>query len=101
MLAGIGWATINVNSLPMITEFAQSSNIGQFTGYYYFASMSAQTLTPVISGFLIENLSIGYRVLFIYATVFVALSALPISFSKHGDSLAVNSGSILERFEDM
>jgi len=101
LLAGIGWASINVNSLPMITEFAQTQSIGQFTGYYYFASMSAQTLTPVIIGFLIENLTIGYRVMFIYATVFLILSAIPISFSKHGDSLANVSGSVLERFEDM
>lgn len=100
-LAGMGWAMINVNSLPMITEFARSGNIGQFTGYYYFASMSAQTLTPVIIGFLIENLAIGYRVLFIYASVFVALSAIPIAFSRHGDSIAQVEGSILERFDDM
>ncbi len=101
LLAGIGWASINVNSLPMITEFAQTKSIGQFTGYYYFASMSAQTLTPVIIGFLIENLTIGYRVMFIYAAVFLILSAIPISFSRHGDSLAVQSGSVLERFEDI
>ncbi len=100
-LAGIGWATVNVNSLPMITEFAQTRSIGQFTGYYYFASMSAQTLTPIIIGYLIENLSIGYRIMFIYGTVFLLLSAIPISFSRHGDSMAVQSGSILERFEDM
>lgn len=101
LLAGIGWASINVNSLPMITEFAETRSIGQFTGYYYFASMSAQTLTPIIIGFLIENLSIGYRVMFIYAAVFLALSAIPISFSKHGDGMTEVSGSILERFEDM
>ena len=100
-LAGMGWAMINVNSLPMITEFAETGSIGQFTGYYYFASMSAQTLTPVIIGYLIENLSIGYRVMFIYASVFVILSAIPISLSKHGDSMAGAQGSLLERFDDM
>ncbi len=100
-LAGMGWAMINVNSLPMITEFAETGSIGQFTGYYYFASMSAQTLTPVIIGFLIENLAMGYRVMFIYASVFVILSAIPISLSKHGDSIAKVEGSVLERFEDM
>ncbi len=76
VLAGIGWATINVNSLPMIVEFAKAGNIGEYTGFYYFASMSAQTVTPILCGALIEYLGIGYRVLFPYGTLFVFLAII-------------------------
>ena len=44
-LAGIGWATINVNSFPMVVELARGGNVGKYTGFYYTASMAAQTLT--------------------------------------------------------
>ena len=32
-LAGIAWATINVNSFPMVVELSKGPNIGQYTGY--------------------------------------------------------------------
>ena len=62
-LAGIGWATINVNSYPMIVEMSKNSNVGKYTGYYYTASMFAQIITPVFSG-LIMDISGTMRVLF-------------------------------------
>lgn len=45
-LAGIAWATINVNSFPMVVELSKGGNIGKYTGYYYTASMAAQVVTP-------------------------------------------------------
>ena len=62
-LAGIGWATINVNSFPMVVEMCSGGEIGKFTGYYYTASMAAP-----------------------YATCFVALAFAAMLFVKHGDS---------------
>ena len=44
-LAGIAWATINVNSFPMVVELASGGDVGKYTGYYYTASMAAQILT--------------------------------------------------------
>ena len=40
-LAGVAWAFINVNSLPMVVEMSKGPNIGKYTGYYYVFSMSA------------------------------------------------------------
>ena len=34
ILAGIGWATINVNSFPMAVELAKHGNVGKYTGCY-------------------------------------------------------------------
>lgn len=83
-LAGIGWATINVNSFPMVVELAKGSDVGKYTGYYYTASMAAQIVTPIVSGALLD--AIGYEVLFPYAAVFVAIAFVTMFFVKHGDA---------------
>ena len=83
-LAGVAWATINVNSFPMVVEMCSGSDIGKYTGFYYTASMSAQIATPMLSGFLMDKL--GMTVLFPYAAIFVALAFVTMSLVKHGDA---------------
>jgi len=83
-LAGIGWATINVNSFPMVVELARGGTVGKYTGYYYTASMAAQVLTPILSGFLMD--AFGMKILFPYAAIFVALAFVTMLFVKHGDN---------------
>ncbi len=85
-LAGIGWATINVNSFPMIVEMCSGADIGKYTGFYYTASMSAQIVTPMLSGMLMDNT--GMTVLFPYAAIFVALAFVTMFLVKHGDAKA-------------
>lgn len=84
VLAGIGWSTISVNSFPMVVEMCRSGDVGRYTGFYYTASMAAQTLTPLLSGFLMDQ--IGLTSLFPYATVFVLLSFVSMLFVRHGDN---------------
>ena len=84
-LAGIAWATINVNSFPMVVELAKGPNVGQYTGYYYTASMAAQVITPILSGALMDAFG-TMSVLFPYAAIFVAMSFVTMLFVKHGDS---------------
>jgi Na+/melibiose symporter-like transporter len=81
---GIGWASINVNSYPMIVEMCKSSDTGKYTGYYYTFSMSAQIITPIVSGFLMEK--VDYKILFPYAVIFSLASLCTMFFVKHGDS---------------
>ncbi|MDD3171455.1 MAG: MFS transporter, partial [Bacilli bacterium] len=75
-VAGIGWATINVNSYPMVVEMSKEGNIGKYTGYYYTASMFAQIITPMLSGAIMALVNtkissgFGYRVLFPYCVLF-------------------------------
>ncbi len=86
-LAGIGWATINVNSFPMVVEMCRGGSVGKYTGIYYTASMAAQTVTPLLSGFLMDKL--GLTALFPYAAVFVALAFVTMLFVMHGDNKPV------------
>jgi len=83
-LVGVAWASINVNSLPMVVEMCSGSQVGKFTGLYYTFSMSAQIITPVIAGWLLDNIS--YRALFPYAAIAVALAYITMSFVRHGDN---------------
>ncbi len=85
LLAGIAWATINVNSFPMVVEMCSGSDIGKYTGFYYTASMAAQTATPMISGWFMDTTG-TMTVLFPYASVFVVLAFVTMLFVKHGDS---------------
>lgn len=87
-LGGIGWATINVNSFPMVVELAKGGNVGKYTGYYYTASMAAQIVTPILSGFVMDLFG-SMHPLFFYSTIFAVLSFITMSFVKHGDNLTV------------
>ncbi|MBE6732146.1 MAG: SLC45 family MFS transporter, partial [Ruminococcaceae bacterium] len=83
-LAGIGWATINVNSFPMVVEMCSGADVGKYTGFYYTASMAAQIATPMLSGMLMD--AFGMTILFPYAAIFAALAFVTMFFVKHGDS---------------
>lgn len=97
VLAGIGWASINVNSYPMVVELSGGGDVGKYTGYYYTASQAAQTITPILSGFVLEyghlllgsaDPDAGYVLLFPYGALFVAASFVTMCFVRHGDAAA-------------
>lgn len=94
---GVGWAAINVNSYPMIVEMSKGCDIGKFTGTYYTFSMTAQIITPILSGFLLENVS--YRTLFPYALVFSLLAFATMTQVHHGDARPDKKKSVLENFD--
>lgn len=95
-LMGLGWAFINVNSLPLLVDICHAGDIGKYTGMYYTASMAGQIVTPILSGFLMEQL--GYEVLFPYALVCAGLAFVTMFFVTHGESRAeIKSG--LEQFD--
>jgi maltose/moltooligosaccharide transporter len=87
VIVGAGWAAINVNSLPMVVEMCRDSDVGKFTGYYYTFSMAAQTVTPIVAGWLMHN--VGYESLFVYAACFAAAAFVTMQFVHHGDARLV------------
>ena len=98
ILAGIGWATINVNSFPMVVELAKGGDVGKYTGYYYTASMAAQIVAPIVSGVLYDLIGMRY-VFFAFGTVFVALSFVTMINVKHGDAKVLEKKSVLEHLD--
>ncbi len=84
-VAGIGWASINVNSFPMVVELCTGSDTGLYTGFYYTASMAAQIVTPIFSGWLMDLF--GLKVLCPYAALFSAIAFFTMLPVRHGDVL--------------
>lgn len=87
-LIGIAWAAINVNFYPMVVEMAKGSDIGKYTGIFYTFQMAAQIATPLLSGVLIDVFrnSLGMKILFPYAAVFLVLSLISVIFVRHGEA---------------
>ena len=96
ILVGVAWAFINVNSLPMVVEMCKGSEVGKFTGLYYTFSMTAQIMTPIVAGWLLEN--VAYKALFPYAAIFVFGSFITMGMVRHGDN-KVEAKKGLEAFD--
>ncbi|MBQ3558901.1 MAG: MFS transporter [Agathobacter sp.] len=96
-IIGFAWAAIGVNSYPMVVEIASAGDVGKYTGLYYTFSMTAQVITPILSGWLLEN--VGYRTLFPYSVVFCILAIITMSQVRHGDSKPAKKKSALENLD--
>ena len=96
-LIGMGWAAVSVNSLPMVVEMCSNSDVGKYTGLYYTFSMSAQIVTPILSGAFLQYVS--YRTLFPYACVFTVAAMVTMSLVRHGDNRPGQKKNVLENFD--
>ena len=96
-IIGFAWAAIGVNSYPMVVEMASAGDVGKYTGLYYTFSMTAQVITPILSGWLLEN--VGYRTLFPYSVVFCVIAFITMSQVKHGDSKPEKKANALDNLD--
>ena len=80
---GIGWAMVNVNSLPMVVDMTVDEKLGGYTGLYYFFSMAANIVAPPLSGLFIDMF--GYNSLLIFTMVFFILATVTVQFVRRGD----------------
>lgn len=84
IIGGMFWACININSLPMVLEFASDRTIGAFTGYYYLFSFTAAIVSPILFGFIQDMLQ-SNDLLFLYANICFAIALLSMTFVRHGE----------------
>lgn len=83
-IGGISWAFININSYPMVVEMTSNKGIGKFTGYYYFFSMLAAIVSPILFGYIKDR--VGDQFLFIYSSVAMVLAFFFMMLVKHGEA---------------
>ena len=83
LMKGFGMSLVHVNSYPMVVELCTGKKIGQFTGYYYASSMTAQTITPIAFGSLLLVKTFNWHLLPIYAGVCIAISSVIFLFVKN------------------
>ncbi len=82
-ISGLGWALVNVNSLPMVVDMTDQEKVGGYTGLYYFFSMAANIFAPPLAGAFIDLA--GYNSLVPFSIAFVILSAFTMLFVKRGE----------------
>ncbi len=85
MVSGFGLIFANVNTLPMVLEVSSPEDIGKFTGIYYIATMSAQTLGPIFGGLVMDYIG-GSSSLFIFSAICIAIGAVMMFLVKHGEA---------------
>ena len=97
LIAGFGLIIANVNTFPMVTELSTAETVGQYTGYYYVATMSAQAITPAIGGAIMD--AGGNKFLFLYSAICIVIAIVLMLFVKHGDSVISAKGRKLTKEE--
>jgi len=83
VVAGLGWAQVTVNALPMVLDSApldRTDRIGVYTGLYFLATQSAEVIGPVLVGGFLDLTGRDYRLIFAY-TAMMLLAAIAFLFA--------------------
>jgi len=74
MIAGVAWALININSLPMVVDMTDAARIGTYTGLYYLFSTLSAIAGPNLNGWIIQLTGRNYNAIMIVAPIFMAMA---------------------------
>lgn len=88
MGAGIAWALININSLPMVVDMVEDARIGTYTGLYYLFSTLAAIAGPNVNGWVIQLSGNNYNTIMLVAPIFMVLALLLMLGVKRGEAKA-------------
>ncbi|PWH12605.1 MAG: MFS transporter [Anaerolineae bacterium] len=91
MGAGIAWALININSLPMVVDMVENARIGTYTGLYYLFSTLAAIAGPNINGWVIQLNNENYNTVMMVAPLFMALALLMMLGVQRGEAKAAQA----------
>lgn len=86
-VSGIGWALINVNTLPMVIDSAADERLlGTYTGLYYLASQVGAALAPLMMGAVIDLFGSNFRTIFLSGPGFFVLGLLAMLLVTRGEA---------------
>jgi maltose/moltooligosaccharide transporter len=88
ILGGIGWAFININSLPMIVDLTSAARIGTFTGLYYLFSTFSAIVGPNVNGWAIQLTGDNYNIIMLIAPLFMMVALWLMLGVKRGEATA-------------
>jgi Na+/melibiose symporter-like transporter len=86
MFGGIGWAFVNINSLPMVVELTTAARIGTFTGLYYLFSTLSAIVGPNINGWAITITGDNYNVIMLIAPFFMLTALVLMLGVRRGEA---------------
>jgi MFS family permease len=88
MVAGMAWAFININSLPMVVDMTTLARVGTYTGLYYLFSTLAAIAGPNINGWVIQLSGSDYSTTMIAAPIFMILAFILMMEVKRGEAVS-------------
>ncbi|HRE29554.1 MAG TPA: SLC45 family MFS transporter [Anaerolineales bacterium] len=89
MAAGIGWALININSLPMVVDMTSAARIGTYTGLYYMFSTFSAIIGPNVNGWIIQLTGNNYNLVMIVAPIFMVVALVLMLGVRRGEAASV------------
>jgi maltose/moltooligosaccharide transporter len=88
IFGGIGWAGVNINSLPMIVDLTVAEKIGMYTGLYYLFSTLSAIVGPISNGVAIELFN-NYNIIMALAPIFFFVALVLMLFVRRGEAPAL------------
>jgi MFS family permease len=88
MVAGIGWALININSLPMVVDMTDSAHVGTYTGLYYLFSTFSAIAGPLLFGLIVSGTGNNYNSMMIVAPISMVIAIALMWGVKRGEAVA-------------
>jgi maltose/moltooligosaccharide transporter len=89
MPAGIAWALININSLPMVVDMTTAARIGTFTGLYYLFSTFSAIVGPNLNGLLVQLSGERYNFMMLISPLFLIIALILMFGVKRGEAQVV------------
>ncbi|HSG45230.1 MAG TPA: MFS transporter [Anaerolineales bacterium] len=86
IFGGIGWAFININSLPMIVDLTSAEKIGAYTGLYYLFSTLSAVVGPISNGIAIELTNNNYNIIMALAPFFFGIALILMLGVRRGEA---------------
>lgn len=86
IFGGIGWAFVNINSLPMVVELTTAARLGTFTGLYYLFSTFAAIVGPNVNGIAIDVANDNYNVIMLIAPFFMLTALVLMLGVRRGEA---------------
>jgi len=86
MPAGIAWALININSLPMVVDMTTAARLGTFTGLYYLFSTFSAIVGPNFNGLLVQITGERYNTIMLFSPIFLLIALMLMFGVKRGEA---------------
>ncbi len=86
MPAGIAWALININSLPMVVDLTTAARLGTFTGLYYLFSTLSAIVGPNLNGLLVQLSGNQYNTIMLFSPLFLVIALILMLGVKKGEA---------------
>ncbi len=86
MFGGIGWAGVNINSLPMVVDMTGLAKIGTYTGLYYLFSTLSAIIGPNVNGWIVQLTNGDYNNIMLIAPIFMLIALFLMLGVRRGEA---------------